>query len=72
MTKGKESLKYQCPYCNSEQVTLAHIQTFMANTLEHYCHSMKVQDFDSPSMCLDCEWTGRHDQLVNFKEKNNG
>ena len=61
-------MKYKCPECGSEQVTLAHIQTFMANTLEHYCHSVKVQDNDSFSTCLDCAWNGYHDQLINYKE----
>jgi hypothetical protein len=56
----------QCPDCNSDRVTLAHIQTFMANTLEHYCHSVKVQDSDSPSRCLECDWRGQHDQLQNY------
>lgn len=58
--------KLRCPVCDSKKVTLQHVQTFMANTLEHYCHSVKVQDPDSKSMCLDCLWTGQHDQLVNY------
>jgi len=60
--------KLRCPECMSEQVTLQYWQTFMANTLEHYCHSMKVQDSDSPSMCLDCDWIGQHDQLNGYGE----
>lgn len=55
--------KLTCPECGSENVTLAHIQMFMANTLDHYCHSTKVQDPDSPSKCLDCGWDGQRDQL---------
>lgn len=58
----------RCPECMSEQVTLQHWQTFMANTLEHYCHSMKVQDDDSPSRCLDCQWTGLHRDLNGYGE----
>lgn len=53
-----------CPECGSGQVTVAHIQTFMANTSEHYCHSVKTQDNDSPSMCLDCDWQGVRKNLV--------
>jgi len=53
-----------CPECGSEKVTLAHIQKFMANTLEHYCHSVKLHDLDSPSNCLDCDWQGDRSQLV--------
>ena len=53
-----------CPACGSDKVTVAHVQTFMVNTLEHYCHSMKTQDSDSPSRCLDCGWTGERQHLI--------
>lgn len=43
-------------------------QSFMANTLEHYCHSVKVQDPDSKAKCLECWWYGRHDELNGYKE----
>lgn len=56
-------MKYHCPECDSEKVTLTYEQKFMANTMEHYCHSVKVQDSDSKSDCLDCNWTGQHYQL---------
>lgn len=56
--------QYFCPKCGSDRVTLAHIQQFMANTGEHYCHSVKTQDSDSPSLCLECYWDGQHSQLV--------
>ena len=55
--------KLICPECGSEEVILTHEQTFMANTLDHYCHSVKVQDPDSKSRCLDCGWQGQRDQL---------
>ena len=57
------STTYYCPECNSTEITLAHIQLFMANTGEHYCHSVKTQDSDSPSMCLTCGWVGTNAQL---------
>lgn len=59
-------MKLTCPNCGSERVTLAHIQTFMANTLEHYCHSVKVQDNNSPARCIDCDWKGQHDALSGY------
>lgn len=59
---------YTCPECGSPEVTLTHEQLFMANTLEHYCHSVKVQDPDSDSRCIDCGWNGRHDQLAGYAE----
>ena len=36
-----------CPECGSDRVTTAHIQTFMVNTGEHFCHSVKTHDSDS-------------------------
>ena len=60
---------YTCPECGSTDVTLTHEQSFMANTLEHFCHSVKVQDPDSKAKCLSCDWEGRHDQLNGYGEK---
>ncbi len=56
--------EYKCPDCGSTNVTLTCEQKFMANTEDHYCHSVKIQDPDSKADCLDCEWQGRHDQLL--------
>jgi len=58
---------YKCPECGSEEVTLTHEQAFMANTCEHYCHSVKIQDPDSKARCLDCDWTGQHHQLTGYE-----
>ena len=52
-----------CPECESTEVTVAHIQLFMANTDEHYCHSVKTQDPDSPAVCLTCGWRGERQNL---------
>lgn len=52
-----------CPECGSDRVTVAAIQKFMANTGEHWCHSVKTQDSDSPAGCLDCNWAGERQQL---------
>lgn len=57
-----------CPRCGSDEVTLAHIQTFMANTGDHFCHSTKVQDPDSPARCLGCDWTGVREELQEDSE----
>ena len=64
----KISAKYTCPDCESTEVTLTHEQSFMANTLEHCCYSVKVQDAYSRSCCLDCGWTGQHDQLKGYRK----
>ena len=58
-----DDLMLTCPQCGSEEVTVSHKQRFMANTGEHYCHSVKTQDANSEATCLACEWVGRRDQL---------
>jgi hypothetical protein len=60
--------EYKCPDCDSTEVTLTHEQMFMANTGEHYCHSVKIQDPDSKAQCLTCGWMGFHDDLKGYKE----
>ena len=54
----------KCPSCSSTEVTVSHVQQFMANTGEHYCHSVKTHDADSEATCLECQWRGRRDELV--------
>ena len=53
-----------CPECNSDMVVTEHHQAFWVNTGEHYCHSVKTYDADSPSRCLDCGWEGVRRQLL--------
>lgn len=61
----------KCPECGSDKVTVSHLQRFMANTREHYCHSVKTHDANSEATCLDCQWIGRRDQLVPDDETHN-
>jgi hypothetical protein len=63
-------MKLSCPECGSKEVTLTHEQMFMANTLEHYCHSIKIQDDDSKAYCIFCQWEGLHRDLDGFGERN--
>ena len=55
-----------CPECGSTEVTTAHIQTFMVNTGDHYCHSVKTHDSDSPARCTvyGCSWEGERKDLI--------
>ena len=53
-----------CPTCYSREVAVTAEQMFMANTGDHYCHSVKAQDSDAKAKCLDCRWTGYRQQLV--------
>lgn len=54
----------KCPNCGSAEVTVSHLQRFMANTGEHYCHAVKTHDPDSEATCIKCRWRGRRDELV--------
>ena len=57
----------QCPACDSTEVTVSHLQRFMANTGDHYCHSVKTQDADSEATCLNCQWVGKRRDLKGEK-----
>ena len=52
-----------CPTCGSDRVIVGAVQSFMINTNEHYCHSIKTHDNDAKCNCLDCDWGGQRDQL---------
>lgn len=55
---------FKCPECDSDMVTTEHHQMFMVNGGEHYCHSVKTEDPDSPATCLECGWNGQRKDLV--------
>ena len=59
---------YTCPECGSDRVATEHHQMFMVNSGDHYCHSMKTQDGDSPATCLACRWTVERHQLVQTED----
>lgn len=58
--------KLRCPECNSEEVTLTAEQKFMANTGDHYCHSVKTVDPGAQATCLECDWRGVHHELTGW------
>lgn len=59
----------KCPDCESDKVILRSVQSFMANTGEFFCESVKISDSNSSASCLDCYWDGRHDQLLGYGEE---
>ena len=67
-TKKIKVPELKCPDCGSTEVTLTHEQMFMANSGEHYCHSVKIQDSDSKAWCIDCNWYGTHEFLKGYEE----
>jgi transcription elongation factor Elf1 len=58
-----------CPKCNSTDVVVTAETMFMANTGEHYCHSVKAHDSDAKAKCLACDWEGYR---IWLKEEDNG
>ena len=52
-----------CPECGSDEVAVTAEQMFMANTGDHYCHSVKTQDADAKARCLACQWIGHRGAL---------
>jgi ssDNA-binding Zn-finger/Zn-ribbon topoisomerase 1 len=66
MSKRKEPKEpvLRCPECGSDQVTVSHLQRFMANSGDHYCHSVKTHDSNSQSTCINCNWTGERKDLA--------
>lgn len=62
---------YTCPECGSDQVTVAHVQLFMANTGDHYCHSVETHDSDAPAYCITCYWRGERRHLTYTNENQN-
>lgn len=54
----------RCPDCGSDKVTVEWITTYMANSGDHYCHSMKTHDPDTKAHCLFCGWDGLRMNLV--------
>ena len=54
----------RCPSCGSNQVTVTEETKWMANTMEHWCHSVKAHDADARADCLACCWQGIRAQLT--------
>lgn len=52
-----------CPACGSDKIAVREETLWMANTGEHYCHSVKAHDSYAKAQCLECDWTGRRDGL---------
>ena len=54
----------RCPSCGSNRVTVTEETKWMANTMEHWCHSVKAHDADAMADCLACRWQGIRAQLT--------
>ena len=65
---GKKKLEtfLVCPECFTDQVLVYEERAVMANTFEHWCHSVKAHDDDAKAECLECKWKG--DRAGLYKE----
>ena len=52
-----------CPECDSDNVIVRAVTSYMVNTGELYCHSVKTHDGDAKVMRLDCNWEGMRQEL---------
>lgn len=57
----------KCPACKSTNVTVIEEHMVMANTLEHYCYSVKANDNDATAVCLDCHWRGQRVDMTELR-----
>ena len=62
-------MELQCPECGSKKVTVREETLFMANTGEHYCHSVKAHDDNAKAGCLKCGWQGERKDFVTAEQK---
>lgn len=58
MPKKAQAKCHQCPECHSKMLVVEEVTTYMLNTGEHYCHSVKSHDPGAKVRCLDCDWRG--------------
>lgn len=55
---------FTCPNCQSENVIVRAETSYFVNSGDFYCHSVKTHDGDAKSMCLDCNWGGQRQELI--------
>lgn len=63
MSKTMKKL-FRCPECESPQITVTEETMFMVNTMEYLCQSVKAYDYYAKIECLQCNWVGIHEELL--------
>ena len=53
-----------CPACGTQEVVVKAVTSYMVNTGEFYCHSVKTYDSNAKAMCLECDWEGERDDML--------
>lgn len=59
---------YTCPDCGSPNVAVTAEQMYLANSGEHYCDSVRINNHDAKATCLDCNWGGERRHLIERNE----
>jgi hypothetical protein len=61
--------KYVCPVCNSSDLFVYEETSWLLNTGEFFCHSVKMWDSNAKVTCResDCEWVGELKDAVLVK-----
>lgn len=70
--KSKQQIEFVCPECGSDRVTVEARTKYMANGLDHWCHTVKVQDSNALADCLECEWSGINSDLKRAAQAKEG
>ena len=46
--------EFVCPNCGSDKLLVREKTSYYLNTMEFFCHSVKVQDSDAKLICKEC------------------
>lgn len=67
--KQKEPV-FVCPACGSEEVIVRAVTSYMVNSGEFYCHTIKTHDSGAKTGCLKCYWEGELSDLPTTIQEN--
>jgi hypothetical protein len=57
---------YRCPNCGSDNLLVYEQTSWVMNTGEFYCHSVKAHDSNAKVCCQDtsCMWVGERSEVM--------
>ena len=61
---GKNEMQHRCPDCGGTHLLVYEKTAWWLNTMEFFCHSVKVQDDDAEVYCTECNWKGERKELI--------
>ena len=65
----EEIFRFRCPSCGSSKILVYEETAWWLNTVEHWCHTIKMNDDDAKASCAECEWVGMRSDLVEEASK---